>query len=95
MTLPADAAARTDALRGGRRAAWKGVDEASVMGVELLAAILTWAGIGWLLDSWLGTGPWLLAVGAFVGNAAGIYLIWLRSSRMDEADRRSREVARP
>ena len=58
------------------------------MGVELMAAILTWAGLGWLADRWLGTGPWLLVVGALVGNAAGIYLIWLRSGRMEarEAD---------
>lgn len=55
------------------------------MGVELLAATLTWAALGWLLDRWLGTAPWFLAIGALVGNAAGIYLIWLRSGRMDAA----------
>lgn len=56
------------------------------MGVELLAATLTWAGIGWWIDRQLGTAPWFLAIGAIVGNAAGIYLIWLRGSRMDAAD---------
>lgn len=56
------------------------------MGVELIAGTLTWAGIGWLLDRWLGTGPWLLAIGALVGNAAGLYLIWLRGGRMDRAE---------
>lgn len=56
------------------------------MGVELLAATLTWAGIGWLIDRQLGTAPWFLAIGALIGNAAGIYLIWLRGSRMDAAD---------
>lgn len=75
------------APRTVRRSAWTGVDQSSIMGVELLAATLTWAGVGWLADRWLGTGPWLLAVGAIVGNAAGLYLVWLRSGRMDERER--------
>src|SRR3546814_13690820 len=29
------------------------------IGVELVAALIVGVGIGWLLDSWLGTGPWL------------------------------------
>lgn len=70
------------AARALRRGTWTGLDQASVMGVELVAAILTWAGIGWLLDRWLGTAPWLLAVGALVGNGAGLYLVWLRGGRL-------------
>lgn len=77
-----------------RRGAWHGVDESNVMGVELLGATLTWAGIGWLLDRWLGTGPWLLGVGAVVGNAAGLYLIWLRGARMDRAEAARLRAAR-
>jgi len=77
-----------------RRSALRGLDQSSVMGVELLTATLTWAGIGWLVDRWLGTAPWFLAIGALLGNAAGIYLVWLRGRRMDaieaaEADRQS------
>lgn len=69
--------------RDERRSAWAGVDQANLMSVELIAATLTWAGIGFLADRWLGTTPWLLVVGAIVGNAAGIYLIWVRSNRME------------
>lgn len=77
------------------RASLSGMDHASIMGMELVAAILTWAGIGWLLDRWLGTTPWLLVVGGLVGNAAGLYLIWLRSARMQqEEDRRAQELGR-
>jgi F0F1-type ATP synthase assembly protein I len=84
---------REDA-RTTRRGAWSGLDQSSIMGVELLSATLTWAGIGWLADRWLGTAPWFLAIGALLGNAAGIYLIWLRGARMDaaDADRASRDV---
>jgi ATP synthase protein I len=53
------------------------------MGAELITATLTWAGIGWLTDRWLGTEPWFLVIGAIVGNAAGTYLVWLRAKRMD------------
>jgi ATP synthase protein I len=63
-----------------------GADQASIMGMELVAAILTWSGIGWLVDRWLGTAPWFLVVGGLVGNAAGLYLIWLRSGRMEQRD---------
>lgn len=66
-----------------------GLDHASVMGVELMSAILVWAGLGYLLDRWLGTGPWFLIIGGLVGNAAGVYLIWLRSARMDEVERQA------
>jgi ATP synthase protein I len=66
-----------------RRGALRGLDQSSVMGVELISATLTWAGAGWLLDRWLGTEPWFLAIGALLGNAAGLYLVWLRGRRMD------------
>jgi F0F1-type ATP synthase assembly protein I len=69
-----------------RRAALRGLDQSSMMGVELVGATLTWAAIGWAIDRWLGTEPWFLAIGALVGNAAGIYLIWLRGKRMDATE---------
>jgi ATP synthase protein I len=74
--------------RSHRRGTMRGLDQSSVMGVELLTATLTWAGIGWLVDRWLGTAPWFLAIGAILGNAAGIYLVWLRGRRMDASEAR-------
>ena len=56
------------------------------MGMELVSATLTWAGIGWLVDRWLGTSPWFLGVGALLGNAAGLTLVWLRARRMDAVE---------
>ena len=86
MASLTDPAAPSGALRTARRGLWTGVDQASVMGVELMAAILTWGGIGYLADRWLGTTPWLLGVGALVGYAAGLYLVYIRSERMNEAE---------
>jgi ATP synthase protein I len=42
------------------------------VGVELFAGMLFGGGVGWLLDHWLGTKPWLM-VGLFIlGAAAGL-----------------------
>lgn len=79
-------ATRPSSVADYRRGLWTGVDQASVMGVELIAAILTWTGIGYLVDRALGTEPWFLVIGALVGNAAGLYLVWLRGERMAAAD---------
>jgi F0F1-type ATP synthase assembly protein I len=54
--------------------------------VEFLTAILTWGGIGWLLDRWLETAPWLMVAGLVIGNACGIYLIWLHSRSEEEVE---------
>jgi F0F1-type ATP synthase assembly protein I len=63
------------------------MDQAYLMQGDLIAAILVWSGIGWFLDRALGTRPVLLVLGALIGYAAGMYLIWLRSQRMDADDR--------
>ncbi len=64
-----------------RREMWNGLDQASIMSVELIAAILVWGGVGLALDRWLGTRPWLLGIGVLVGFGAGLYLVWLRSAK--------------
>jgi len=45
----------------------------SILGT-LVAGVLAWGGIGWLLDRWLGT-RFLVAVGVLVGAAGAFYLI--------------------
>ena len=45
----------------------------SILGT-LLAGVLAWGFIGWLLDQWLGT-RFLVAVGIIVGMAGAMYLI--------------------
>lgn len=96
MTSTTDAATRARPVESSRRGLLTGVDHAATMGMELVAGILLYAGLGGLADRWLGTGPWLLVVGALLGNGAGIYLIWLRSGRMhaEEQAKRARGVAR-
>ena len=42
-------------------------------GITLFASVVTFCGAGYLLDRWLGTDPWLLAVGVVLGSAVGIF----------------------
>ncbi|HZI46189.1 MAG TPA: AtpZ/AtpI family protein [Pyrinomonadaceae bacterium] len=41
--------------------------------VSLFAAVVSGLVLGWLLDRWLGTRPWLLVVGVTLGSVAGFY----------------------
>ena len=42
------------------------------LSTELVAGVLVGAGLGWLLDRWLGTTPWGLILFLLLGFAAGV-----------------------
>ena len=42
------------------------------LGIEMAATLMVGAGIGWFLDSWLDTTPWLLIIFMFLGIGAGL-----------------------
>lgn len=44
--------------------------------VEVVSALAVGLGIGWLLDRWLGTRPWLMIVFLVLGGAAGILNVY-------------------
>ena len=46
------------------------------IGVELVSALAIGLAIGWLLDAWLGTRPWLMLVFILLGGAAGILNVY-------------------
>ena len=46
------------------------------VGVELVSALAIGVAIGWLLDQWLDTRPWLMLVFIFLGAAAGILNVY-------------------
>lgn len=49
--------------------------------LTLVASVVTFCGLGWFLDKWLGTDPWLLIAGIVVGSAAGLYQFVRLSSK--------------
>jgi ATP synthase protein I len=50
------------------------------IGVELISAIAIGMAIGWLLDHWIGTRPWLMILFIFLGGAAGILNVYRMAS---------------
>jgi ATP synthase protein I len=45
-------------------------------GVEVVSALIVGVGIGWLLDRWLGTFPWIFLVFFLLGGAAGVLNVY-------------------
>jgi F0F1-type ATP synthase assembly protein I len=66
------------------RSDWSGFGTGWAATGTLLAGILTWGGIGWLVDRLLDTGRLFLAIGLVVGAAGGIYLVYLRYGKTDD-----------
>ena len=48
--------------------------------VELISALAVGAAIGWFLDHWLDTRPWLMLVFVVLGGAAGILNVYRLAS---------------
>ena len=46
------------------------------VGVEMMVATLIGAAMGYALDKYLGTRPWLLMVGVLLGGAAGCLTVY-------------------
>ena len=46
------------------------------IGVELVVAIVVATGLGWSIDRWAGTSPWLTIVMFFLGVAAGMLNVY-------------------
>lgn len=55
------------------------------IGGELVASLIVGVGIGWLLDIWLGTAPWLLVGFFFLGAGAGIVNVYRAAMGMGAA----------
>ena len=56
------------------------------LGTELVSAVLVGTIIGFILDTWFGTKPWLIIVFFFLGSAAGILNVIKAAKRMQEKD---------
>src|ERR1041385_262013 len=63
---------------------WGGMSTGVTISTTLLAALLVWGGVGWLVDHLAGTGKVFTAIGMIVGAVAGVYLIYVKYGK--EAD---------
>ena len=56
------------------------------LGTELVAAVGVGTIIGFILDSWFGTKPWLIIIFFFLGAAAGMFNVIRVANRMQKED---------
>ena len=56
------------------------------LGTELVAAVAVGTIIGFILDSWFDTKPWLIIIFFFLGTAAGILNVIRTANRMQKGD---------
>ena len=56
------------------------------LGTELVAAVVVGTIIGFILDTWFDTKPWLIIIFFFLGAAAGMLNVIRTANRMQKED---------
>lgn len=64
-----------------RRAFFKELGKFSALGLEMAASVVIGLAVGYYLDKWLGTGPWLTVVFLGFGFAAGVRSLYRAAVR--------------
>ena len=94
MTIPEDFKTRLKIAKSKIKKEIKDLDEkkgssmgnAFKLGTELVAAVAVGTIIGFILDSWFDTKPWLIITFFFLGAAAGILNVIRAAKRMQKED---------
>ncbi|HWS16338.1 MAG TPA: AtpZ/AtpI family protein [Candidatus Methylomirabilis sp.] len=79
--------------RQDRKAFFRELGKYSALGLEMALSVVIGMAIGYYLDRWLGTGPWLTVVWIALGFAAGVrslYRAAVRSGKDLERDEEER-----
>jgi ATP synthase protein I len=61
---------------GGNPGLQQGLAFGFRIGVELVTAVVVCTAVGWAIDRWLGTRPWVMLVMFFLGVAAGMLNVY-------------------
>ena len=94
MTIPEDFKTRLEIAKTKIKKEVQDLDEkkgsfmgnAFKLGTELVAAVAVVTIIGFILDSWFDTKPWLIITFFFLGAAAGILNVIRAAKRMQKED---------
>jgi ATP synthase protein I len=68
-----------------RRELFRELGRYSALGLEMALSVVIGLAIGYYLDKWLGTGPWLTVVWIALGFAAGVRSLY-RAAVQSEKD---------
>lgn len=72
-------------MRKDEESIGRGLGLAARVGTEFVAATVVGAFLGYLLDRLLGTWPWILIAGLFLGLAAGMLNVFRLAQRTETA----------
>ena len=92
MTIPEDFKTRLKIAKSKIKKEVQDLDEkkgsfmgnAFKLGTELVAAVAVGTIIGFILDSWFGTKPWLIIIFFFLGAAAGMLNVIRAANKMQK-----------
>ena len=73
---------KNDLKNNGEKATFVG--NAFKLGTELVAAVVVGTIIGFILDSWFDTKPWLIIIFFFLGTVAGILNVIRTANKMQK-----------
>ena len=66
----------------GKAGAESSMGMAMRIAVEMISALIVCGAIGWFLDQWLETRPWLMLVMLVIGSATGLWNTYRSAMRM-------------
>ena len=75
---------KNEIKREGKKGVFLG--NAFKLGTELVAAVAVGSIIGFILDNWFGTKPWLILIFFFAGVAAGILNVVRSAKKMQNKE---------
>lgn len=63
------------------------INDGWMEGGSFFSSIIAGTLLGYFLDMWLGTDPWLVIIGIVAGSYSGFMRVWHYSKRIDENPR--------
>ncbi len=65
---------------------WNAVSRAALMGTNMVASTIVGGVVGFYLDKWLGTQPWMFLFWLIMGIIQGFRSVYLESMKIQRAD---------
>ncbi len=75
-----------------RKAFFRELGKYSALGLEMALSVVIGMGVGYYLDRWLGTAPWLMIVWISLGFAAGVRSLYRAAVRSGKDIERDEEL---
>lgn len=77
-----------------RKAFYRELGKYSALGLEMAISVVIGLAVGYYLDRWLGTSPWLTVVWLAIGFAAGVRSLYRAAVRSEKDLERDEEEKR-